>query len=80
MTELNETTHKINVTRNDTFEIGDTSAMSTYSSGGLARQKKQPVSCEFKSLSDSLKNPKFDDGMHSDFAKVIIHFFIHTIC
>ena len=70
MSELNGTTHKINVTRNDAFEIGDTRTMSAYNSGGVARQMKQPVSCEFKSLSDSLKEPKFDDGMHSDFAKV----------
>eukprot|EP00291_Cryptomonas_curvata_P023224 CAMPEP_0172160716 /NCGR_PEP_ID=MMETSP1050-20130122/5715_1 /TAXON_ID=233186 /ORGANISM="Cryptomonas curvata, Strain CCAP979/52" /LENGTH=504 /DNA_ID=CAMNT_0012830515 /DNA_START=177 /DNA_END=1687 /DNA_ORIENTATION=- len=50
-----------------TFTIGDTSKLSAYTSGGYARQVKQPRTVAFKSLRASLLDPEFTT---SDFAKI----------
>lgn len=67
MTELNNTgPYRITVTGPHTFKIGDTSAFSAYTSGGLFTKVKVPKTLNFKSLSESLANPDF---VISDYAK-----------
>ena len=70
MVELNGTEHCIEVLKSDSFRIGDTSAMHEYHSGGVARQRKLPLSCAFASLAESLASPEFDGSMHGDFVKL----------
>ncbi|KAJ2478675.1 E1 ubiquitin-activating protein [Coemansia sp. RSA 2320] len=49
-----------------TFSIGDTSALSAYTRGGLFQQVKEPSSVNFASFRDALQSPEF---LFSDFAK-----------
>lgn len=57
---------KINSLGPYTFSIGDVSKFSPYVRGGVATQVKMPVTVEFKSLRDALKEPEF---VMTDFAK-----------
>jgi hypothetical protein len=71
MTELNGTEHEVTYLGKDTFTIPfDTTNAGQYHNGGVARQKKQPLQCTFKPFTESIKEPAFDDSMHSDFTKV----------
>ncbi|KAI6654210.1 Ubiquitin-like modifier-activating enzyme 1 [Oopsacas minuta] len=48
------------------FSIGDTSELNEYTDRGVVTECKTPITVEFKSLRDSLKDPEF---LISDFAK-----------
>ncbi|XP_043227198.1 ubiquitin-like modifier-activating enzyme 1 isoform X2 [Amphibalanus amphitrite] len=68
MTELNDAKPiKIKVTGPYTFSIGSTEAYSEYVSGGLVTQVKQPVTVQFKPLSESIKDPEV---IPTDFGKL----------
>ncbi|KAI0014233.1 hypothetical protein F4779DRAFT_612528 [Xylariaceae sp. FL0662B] len=49
-----------------TFSIGDVSGLGQYKRGGLYQQVKMPKVIEFKTISESIKDPEF---VMSDFAK-----------
>lgn len=57
---------KITVKGPYTFSIGDVSGLGQYKRGGLYQQVKMPKFVDFKSISESLKDPEF---VISDFAK-----------
>lgn len=57
---------KITVKGPYTFSIGDVSGLGQYKRGGLFTQVKMPKKVEFKTITESLKDPEF---VMSDFAK-----------
>lgn len=57
---------KITVKGPYTFSIGDVSGLGQYKRGGLFTQVKMPKKIEFKTITESLKDPEF---VMSDFAK-----------
>lgn len=57
---------KVTVKGPYTFTIGDTSGLGQYKKGGIFTQVKMPKTINFKSLSESLKQP---EHLISDFAK-----------
>ncbi|XP_022652731.1 ubiquitin-like modifier-activating enzyme 1 isoform X2 [Varroa destructor] len=67
MTELNGREFKIKVLGAFTFSIGDSSAFSDYTRGGIVTQVKKPVILEFKSMKDTLEEPPLAE---SDWAKL----------
>ncbi|XP_022080221.1 ubiquitin-like modifier-activating enzyme 1 [Acanthaster planci] len=67
MTELNDSEpRKVKVLGPYTFSIGDTTGLSDYVRGGVARQVKMPAKVSFKSLRQSLAEP---EHVMTDFAK-----------
>lgn len=67
MTELNGCDpKKVTVTGPYTFSIGDVSKLGQYKRGGMYHQVKMPKILDFKSYTESLKNPEI---VMSDFAK-----------
>ena len=70
MTELNEfkdQVHRVRVLDPYSFSIGDTSAMSAYTGGGLATEVKNAQQVSFVDLATSLKQPEIS---LMDFAKM----------
>lgn len=57
---------KVTVTGPYTFSIGDVSSLGQYKRGGMYHQVKMPKILDFKSYTESLKNPEI---VMSDFAK-----------
>lgn len=57
---------KITVKGRYTFSIGDVSGLGQYKRGGMFQQVKMPKFLDFKSISESIKDPEF---VISDFAK-----------
>ncbi|KAI1083636.1 hypothetical protein F5B20DRAFT_527841 [Whalleya microplaca] len=57
---------KVTVKGPYTFSIGDVSGLGQYKRGGLYQQVKMPKVIEFKTISESMKDPEF---VISDFAK-----------
>lgn len=67
MIELNDCEpRKIKVEGPNSFKIGDTSALSSYVSGGICSQVKMPVIVAFKTFEEAYKQPEF---VISDYAK-----------
>ncbi|XP_047125803.1 ubiquitin-like modifier-activating enzyme 1 isoform X1 [Hydra vulgaris] len=67
MTELNGCVPlKIKILGPYTFSIGDTTHLSPYERGGIVSQVKMPVTVNFKSLRESIKNPEY---LVTDYAK-----------
>lgn len=67
MEDLNGTApRKVTVKGPYTFSIGDVSGLGQYKRGGLFQQVKMPKELNFKSITESLKDPEF---VMSDFAK-----------
>lgn len=62
----NGESRKITVKGPYTFSIGDVSGLGQYKRGGLFTQVKMPKKVEFKTITESLKDPEF---VMSDFAK-----------
>jgi len=65
--KLNGSTHKIKVTGQYTFTIGDISGYGTYTNGGYVTQVKQPKQLKFLPLREALVTP--GEFLLSDFAK-----------
>ncbi|XP_003746538.1 ubiquitin-like modifier-activating enzyme 1 [Galendromus occidentalis] len=66
MAEINGKEFKIKVLGPFTFSIGDTSAFGDYVRGGIATQVKKPAVLKFKTMEESLADPKIVDA---DWAK-----------
>ncbi|CAF1423228.1 unnamed protein product [Adineta steineri] len=67
MTEVNEKEFKIAVPSPFTFTIGDTRNFGAYQGGGTVTEVKKPETVQFKSFSESLKDPEM---LICDFAKM----------
>lgn len=67
MTEVNDKEFKITVPSPFTFTIGDTRNYGVYEGGGTVTEVKKPETVQFKSFSDSLKDPEM---LICDFSKM----------